>query len=202
MKKMIIVLFLFFFLLGPVFAKVSLGTKVSLNHYSYWGVDWEEYVNANNIEVEGALSYSFGSFLEVPINRNFKIQPEVKYTSATHRFGNSIFNWASESWSLFEIPLHIKFILHLDGGRLYGMAGPSLSILLEDIRQDQYSSTTSLLQADNKILFGMSIAAGYEMDMGDAALVLGIRYIREFSKIINNSELYSQGFGVELGIVM
>ncbi len=198
MKKKVMVVFLMGLFLTSAYTQVSLGAKSALTAYRYVGSDWEEFLKSNDIKNEGSFSYSFGIFLEIPISRQFEIQPEIKYSSARHQYSD-ISQTEAEIWTYLNIPFYLKYNGYLEGGKLYAMAGPAVLYLFDNIELE-YNGTNYFYKADNEVLFGIAVAAGYEMDIGYGTLVLGIVYSREFTQAFSGQSLYSEGMGVEIGI--
>lgn len=200
--KRIIVMVLVLSLFGlPLIAQTSFGLKGSLSDYNFVGSDWDDFVDfaeasGYSIDNEFSLSFSLGGFLELGLSQNLSIQPELLFTLASMKYGDGT-DWMKETWKMIEVPVYLKGYLPIDNGSLYGMAGPDIFYLLGDVDVEDSDGATGSSTADNSLLLGFAVSAGYETEQG---ISIGLKYSRVLKEYTDNVEIYIQGIGVEGGI--
>ena len=199
MKKLLVLLVFVSLISLPAVAQVSFGLKAAISDYNWVGDDWD---SLEDLGLDNALSlgFSVGGFIEYAISDRLAIQPELLFTSASMKMEDSADDHITETWNMIEVPLYIKglFPLASEPGAFYVMGGPDLFYILGDV--DVESSVSALegsAEPDNRLLFGLAIAAGYEFDNG---VFVGLKYSREFSEYFDDAEIFIEGFGIEGGI--
>lgn len=198
MKKSLLIVLLVLAAMTPVFSQeMSFGVKAHLSDYSYRGDDWDIF-EAMGVENEFSLSSGAFAFLELRLHKNFAIQPELGFTFAKHQYGNGS-NWMTENYKVIEFPVYAKFLLPTASGSFYAMAGPKVMMLLGDVELEDDAGNTASSTVDNNIIFGVSIAAGYEFNLGNGSIIAGARYSTIFSEVVDDVKIFTNGIGLEVG---
>jgi hypothetical protein len=186
MKKLLLVLFVTIFIATPIFSQISFGVKAAVSDFSYWGSDWDLIVDAfPNMKNDPTAGHSAGILFEIPLARQFFIQPEVKHTVVEIGVRENNY-WTKEIYGFIEIPVYIKFALPATTGSFYFMAGPVVFRGHKDFRwedSDLDSGIYSYTDFDTDTLLGFSVAAGFEKYMDFGALLVGLMYTRELTKM-------------------
>ncbi|MCK5199603.1 MAG: hypothetical protein KAR21_14685 [Spirochaetales bacterium] len=198
MKNIFLVFIVLVLTVTPIFTQTSVGVKIALSDYSWRGDDWEDFAEFYTFNNEFSVGFGFGVFSEILLSKQFALQPEVIFTSAKHKYGDGSY-WIEETWPLLEMLLYAKFMVPVEGGRIYVMAGPDIFLFRKEIELEDDYGSTAIATAYNDILYGLAINIGYEIDMISGVLLLGLKYTNEFTQYVYEADIYSEGFGLEFG---
>ena len=148
-KTLIVMIVLVVVAISPVLAQPSFGVMASLSDYSYHGDTWD-LMQAFGYDNQLSLSYSIGVFGEIPVVSMFAIQPELLFTDADNKYGDSS-TWEKNTWHFAEMPIYLKANVPVKGGTVYAMAGPELFYMLSDMDIKYDDGSTATATPDNKL---------------------------------------------------
>ncbi len=225
-------LFFFIFLLLAInvfSADLIFGAIGGVNLGWFSGDDWNDYVDYLGAESKAKMGYNIGLFLDILINNNLSIQPEILYTS----FGGKL---ASEDQYLVDydiyvdeeliftvnsitLPILVKYKIdagdyfEAGSGKIALFAGPVFYLITKDINVKYKLSSTGYypytekgnIEADNKTVLGMTLGIGYNIPLMTGAykrkgeIIIDLRYYRFLTGLFEDDDQRSNYVGVNIG---
>ena len=164
-------------------------------------------ISANNLIAAG---FSVGAFAIIDITPTIAFQPELLYSRRTGGIRYEADD-SDEETTLrlvqhsIDFPLLVNAGLATGFGRVYGLLGPELSIVLGDVQKktDNAVSYSSSLETDNSLIFAANIGAGAAFDLDDFSILAELRYNRAFTSAFNDDEEFRSpvynGIGAFIG---
>jgi len=167
---------------------VKIGGAIGLSHSWMGGSDWDEMLKDMDGSNEFRVGFEIGAFFDIAVNELFSVQPELNFLYFRAGAGNSDFDVkATASVSSLEIPVLAKFKFEAGNGNFCFFFGPALQIVLSDpemtveIGGTKFDDASGSMPVDNSVLFAGVVGVGYELPMGDGALIFDLRYRRQFT---------------------
>ncbi|MDX9802388.1 MAG: porin family protein [Spirochaetia bacterium] len=218
MGKKCFVMLLLLFIAGSVFAvEFTPGISAGLNMGWFSGDDWDDMVDYFDASNDSKMGYSFGFFLDMAFSESFSIQPELNVTgsgggiSADNLYDADYDVYYDEKVTqtakILNMPVLFKFKVPAGSGKLSLFAGPLFGLLLGDIKlTDQvtvkgYGSDSADIdvEADNNLVFGFTLGAGFEFPMGSGKLFTDLRYSRALTSFFDDDDTKANNIGINLG---
>ena len=166
-----------------------------------WGASWDDGQNVPSDATKpfaANMLYGGGAFVNLPINGTIGIQPEVNYmvNNAGYTATDSVFKGAATvttantlTYSSVDIPVFLTF----KAQKFTLLAGPYISIPVSTLNwaytQTASSSLISITPSGSsqydlkKPVFGLALGANVAERMGGQYLILGARYMLDFSPV-------------------
>jgi hypothetical protein len=170
-----------------------------------WGASWDDGQNVPSDATKpfaANMLYGGGAFVNLPINGTVGIQPEVNYmvnnagytgTSTTSILGVSatVTSANTLTYSSVDIPVFLTF----KAQKFTLLAGPYISIPVSTLNcaytttgSTNLSSSTGTSSGSSqydlkKPVFGLALGANVAERMGGQYLILGARYMLDFSPV-------------------
>ena len=180
-------------------ADLSVGAKLGINLAWTTGDDWEDAIETVDGGNSPAIGFVGGGILEIALAEQLALQPELLFFQQKSKFVWDFGDEEAETVSTtntFQVPLLIKGTIPAGKGRLYGVAGPALSLVLGDVESKTEidgDEETQDLEAGNSLWLSLAVGVGYEHPVGPGYIVGDIRYTRQLT-----SAEVEDGFGGEL----
>jgi len=134
------------------------------------------------------MLYGGGAFINLPIAANFGVQPEVNYmvNNTGYKMEDDSSNWMSACISYNSIDIPVLFTYK--ALKFNFLVGPYISIPVGDfsvVSKDSSSTADDTWTGTiaSKTLFGMMFGFNVAERMGGQYLILGARYMLDFSPI-------------------
>jgi Outer membrane protein beta-barrel domain len=143
-------------------AQISFGAKAGLNLSNFSGTITDRKIKPG---------VHIGGLVNIPIAKQFSIQPELQYSSEGSKLNTKKYNLA-----YINIPVMLQYN---NASGFYGEVGPQLGILMA-AKYDGADVKSGL----NTTNIGMGFGAGYKMATG---LGIGARYNLGFSNILKGN---------------
>ncbi|WP_420150961.1 porin family protein [Spirosoma sp.] len=181
---------------GVNLSKLSFGnfvkTGTNSNGSPSVGVDGQTFRNSISDSYASRTGTSFGIYAR--FGQNLFLQPEVLYSTRAGAF-DVIRNGQTETVTIKSTTFDIPVLLGIKGGPIRVMAGPVISLRIDDNQRlgealNQYTSGT-LNDAWSKAFYGYQVGGG--LDIG--SLGLDVRYqgnISDIAQISDSSGKFSQ----------
>jgi hypothetical protein len=212
LRSLTLTLFVFVFLLPLQAQRIETGIKAGASMPFLSGSDWSEALS----DVGGGNSFAIrllgGAYLAYRFSPQYAVQLEALYTTAggdyayTTQIASYNYNYAgSVRVPSLEIPLLFRATYPVGPGGFYGTVGPSLTVLLGNLRYEESSGDLKLSaerSPDNRVLFSAALGGGYLFELDRWLIDLGIRYSRSFTPFYSDpaeDATYLNAIGLYLG---
>ncbi|KAB1232405.1 porin family protein [Chryseobacterium viscerum] len=159
---------------APSSSKIKFGLKAGLN-----------VSNLSNMDMNSKAGFYGGVFVNIPVSKDFSIQPEVLYSTvgAKEKGGRE----AKLNLEYVSIPVMFQYKAL---SNFYVEAGPQFSFLTDARLKDDVSSL-QLKNATRGFDFGIGLGAGYNFTKN---IGVNVRYTAGLSDIVNKSQRYHYGY--------
>jgi len=192
-------------------ADVTIGGAVGLSHSWMGGSDWDDMLKYMDGSNEFRLGFEIGAFFDIAVNELFSVQPELNFLYIRAGAGNSDYDVkATAVVKVLEVPVLAKFKFEAGNGNFCFFFGPALQIVLGDpevtveIDGKKDNDESFSMPVDNSVIFACVVGLGYELPMGDGALIFDLRYRRQFTGFMDdfNGRLNTIGLRVGYGFAV
>ncbi|MCW1962165.1 porin family protein [Chryseobacterium viscerum] len=158
----------------PSASKIKFGLKAGLN-----------VSNLSNMDMKSKAGFYGGVFMNIPVAKDFSVQPEVLYSAAgaKEKGGSN----ATLEIEYISIPVMFQYKVL---PKLYVEAGPQFSFLM-DARLKDSEGSLLLKDATRGFDFGIGLGAGYNITKN---IGVNVRYTAGLSEIVNKSHRYLYGY--------
>jgi len=161
---------------------IIIGVGPVLSNLSY-DSDTQQVLDDYGITKKMKFGFQLGASYQMPLGSGLSLLPGVYFSTGGATFS---FEGGSSKTSLsgLMIPIEVKFDL---GGGPFIAAGPYLGFLISAKTVDNEGNSEDLKDI-NKVHFGLTLGAGYEMSMGANALVIKLAYQLGLSNLAKLAE--------------
>lgn len=151
-------------------SKIKFGLKAGLNVSSL-----------SNINMNSKAGFYGGVFVNIPVAKDFSVQPEVLYSAvgAKEKGGSN----AKLNLEYLSVPVMFQYKALPN---LYVEAGPQFNFLI-DARLKKNASTSALKNATQSFDFGIGLGAGYYFTKN---IGVNVRYTAGLSDIVKTKYQY------------
>lgn len=196
MKTKLLLLFATLLLSQAMMAQFHLGIKGGANVIKITGKSFKD---------QFRYGYSLGGFAEIPLGRNFTVQPELLFnqyaTTVDSNFSHvyqNVFNAAYQSHvklNYLSIPLLLNY--KLIGNFLSLQAGPQFGVLIQQNKTLLQNGSNAFKKGDLTMIGGAQVKVGPIRLNG--RYVIGLNNIND---IDNQDKWKSQGFQLSVGLAL
>jgi hypothetical protein len=165
-----------------------IGAGLAMTNFGY-DADTKKMFDDLGISLKMKMGFLAGVGYELPLSENLAIVPGLYFSTMGQKLSATFDNTTytdSYSWSSLIIPVEVK--LSFNGP--FVQAGPYLGYVLSAKYVPQEGETTDMLKADSdgntyvqRMHFGISIGAGFELNMSGMGLILKAGYQLGLSKL-------------------
>ncbi|SIQ09656.1 MULTISPECIES: porin family protein [unclassified Chryseobacterium] len=151
-------------------SKIKFGLKAGLN-----------VSNLSNMDMNSKAGFYGGAFVNIPVSKDFSVQPEVLYSAAgaKEKGGSN----AKLNLEYLSVPVMFQYKALPN---LYVEAGPQFNFLI-DARLKKSASTGALKNATQSFDFGIGLGAGYYFTKN---IGINLRYNAGLSDIVKTKYQY------------
>ena len=198
-----------------IFADVTFGAFAGINTGWYSGNDWDDFVDYyesvyGNASGKARFGFTLAAFLDLGINENFSIQPELQFTTfkggleVTDSVGDTIETYETNNSLVIPVLAKIKF--NTGKGKFSLFGGPELIMVIGDVQtktrvtiSGSSGTSKSDYELDNTTGMGFTIGAGYELPLGSSKFITDFRYSRSLFDTLDNDDTRFNSIGLNIG---
>jgi hypothetical protein len=177
----------------PVRTEMSTQPRFGLRGgVSLSSLELDDDYNATNYSTNSKTTFHAGAFVNIPLGRTFRIQPEISYYGGGSKVrGNLVSNPLQTSGTgNYELDFHyigipVMFQLHTGSNGFFVEAGPQASFLIQGQEEPSGGNKINLKERElvKQLDFGAAAGVGYISRIG---LGLNARYVHGFSNVFNS----------------